>query len=179
MRKKWEDRGAIRKKKELDGKEEDKRNVKGINISRKLHEVEGPIVWTNEHECAVQAIKEAIATNAMAPPDLDQQYHLAVDASKRGVGGVLLNAKAYTEATNSESGREGERLITFLSFRLEEVKTHYSNSEREALAVVRFLAEVKWMILASIYPTLVYTNHEALKVLLIGPGNNPQGRIAK
>ena len=45
--------------------------------------------------------------------------------------------------------------------------------------MVRCLAEVKWMIMASFYPTLVYTDHEALKVLLTGPDNDAHGRIAK
>lgn len=60
------------------------------SVVRKPRKVEGPFIWTAEHECAFQAIKQAIATNAMAPPDPDLQYHLAVDASKRGIGGVLF-----------------------------------------------------------------------------------------
>ena len=174
--------GGDPERKEPEGKETDIGMAKKKSVVKKLPKVEGLFIWTAEHECAFQAIKQAIATNAMAPPDPDLQYHLAVDASKRGIGGVLFqleNIRAYTEATNSEAHRAAERLITFLSFRLEDPETHYSNSKREALAMVRCLAEVKWMVMTSLYPTLVYTDHEALKVLLTGPDNDAHGRIAK
>ena len=118
----------------------------------------------------------------MALPDEEQQYHLAVDASKRGIGGVLFQLdkiKPHIEANNSAAHREAERIIMFISFKLEDPETRYSNLEREALAVVRCLAEVRWMVVASEYPTLVYTDHEALKVLLTRPDNDAHGRIAK
>src|SRR5205807_8973303 len=84
-----------------------------------------------------------------------------------------------TEATNSGSHRAAERIIMFMSFKLIDAETRYSNSEHEALAVVRCLAEVRWMVMASKYPVLVYTNHEALKTLLTEPDNDAHGRIAK
>lgn len=67
----------------------------------------------------------------------------------------------------------------FISFRLAEVESRYSNSEREALAVIRCLAEVRWMIIASAYPVFVYTDDEALKTLLTRLDNDAHGRIAK
>ena len=176
------DDGGGPERKKPEEKETDIGKAKKKRKVSKPRKVEGPFIWTAEHECAFQAIKQAIATNAMASPNPDLQYHLAVDASKRGIGGVLFqleNIKAYTEATNSEIHKAAERLIMFLSFRLEDPETRYSNSEREALAVVRCLAEVKWMVMASLYPTLVYTDHEALKVLLTGPDNDAHGRIVK
>jgi hypothetical protein len=45
--------------------------------------------------------------------------------------------------------------------------------------VVRNLAEIlRWLITASPHPTLVYTDHEALKTLLVGVDNDAHGRIA-
>ena len=35
------------------------------------------------------------------------------------------------------------------------------------------------MVMPLLYPTFVYTEHEALKVLLPGPDNDAHGRIAK
>ena len=67
----------------------------------------------------------------------------------------------------------------FLSFRLSDAETRYSNSEREALAVIRCLAEVKWMVMASEYPVFVYTDHSALRTLLTGLDNDAHGRIAR
>jgi len=118
----------------------------------------------------------------MASPDPTVQYHLAFDASKRGIGGVLFQLDripADTEAISNAIFRVAERIIMFLSFRLSDAETRYSNSEREALAVIRCLAEVKWMVIASPYLVMVYTDHEALKTLLTGADNDAHGRIAK
>ena len=69
--------------------------------------------------------------------------------------------------------------MMFISFRLTEVETRYSNSEREALTVVRCLPEVPWMVMASKHPVLIYTNHSALQTLLTGLDNDAHGRIAR
>lgn len=47
------------------------------------------------------------------------------------------------------------------------------------MAVVWCLAEIRWLVLASEFLILVYTNHEALRVLLTGVDNDAHGRIAK
>jgi len=139
-------------------------------------------VWDSDRNTAFEAIKQAIANNAMAAPNLNAQYHLAVDASKKGLRGVLFQLGEVdpgTEATNTDKHQMMERIIMFISFRLAEVESRYSNSEREALAVIRCLAEFRWMIIASPYPVFVYTDHEALKTLLTGPDNDAHGPIAK
>ena len=138
--------------------------------------------WSDERNVPFEAIKQAIINNAMASPDPDVQYHLAVDASKSGLGGVLfqlVGVCAGTEASSTENHRLAQRIILFISFRLSDVESRYSNSEREALAVIRCLAEVKWMIVASKYPVIVYTDHSALRTLLTGQDNYAHGRIAK
>ena len=89
--------------------------------------------WDSDRNNAFAAIKQAIANDAMAAPDPGAQYHLAVDASKQGLGGVLFllgEVEPGTEATNTRKHRMMERIIIFISFRLAEVESHYSNSER-------------------------------------------------
>jgi len=118
----------------------------------------------------------------MAAPDPNAQYHLPVDASKKGLGGVLFQlgeVEPGTEATNTGKERTMERIIMFISFRLAEVESRHSNSERQALAVILYLAEVRWMRIGSPSTVFVYTDHEALKTLLTGPDNNAHGQIAK
>ena len=83
--------------------------------------MEGLFQWTSKQDITFQAIKKAIESNAIAPTDRGQQYHLAVDASKKGIGGVLfqLNGiKAHTEANNSQAHRDAARIIMSISFRL-------------------------------------------------------------
>ena len=140
-----------------------------------------PFKWTPEKDAAFEAVKASIVENAMAPSDPTLQYHLAVDASKRGIGGALFQLhgiEAHTEANNTNEHRNAERIIQFMSFRLEDAETRYTNPEREALAVVKSLAEVKWLVVASPYPVMVYTDHQVLKTLLTGPANDSHGRIA-
>ena len=95
--------------------------------------------WDSARNTAFEAIKKAIANNAMAAPDPGAQYHLAVDAGKKALGGVLFQlgeVEPGTEATNTGKHRMMERIIIFISFQLVEVESRYSNSEREALAVI-------------------------------------------
>jgi transposase InsO family protein len=178
-----ENEGGDLERKEPGEWEEDNGNKKvRRKKAKKPRKMLGPFRWTEEQNCAFQTIKNAIAMNAMASPDTDQQYHLAVDASKRGIGGVLFQLEGiapHSEANGSQAHRESERMIMFISFKLEDAETRYSNSEREALAVIRCMAEVRWMVISSPYPILVYTDHEALRVLLTGMDNDAHGRIAK
>lgn len=100
----------------------------------------------------------------MGEADLAIQYHVATDASKWCLGGVLfqlVDAPPGTEATHSY--KENLRIIIFMSFRLEDAETRYGTTEKEALAVVRCLAKVRWLVTGSKYPTKLYTDHSASK----------------
>lgn len=106
------------------------------------------------------------------------QYHLATDASKwclRGVIFQLVNAPPGTEATHSY--KEHIRIIMFMSFCLEDAETRYDTTEREALAVIRCLAEVRWLVTGSEYPTKLYPDYSALKSIFT-QGSDTHGRIA-
>ena len=115
------------------------------------------------------------------PSDSTLQHHLTVDARKRGIGGALFQLhgiEPHTDATNSNEHCNVKRIVHFLSFWLEDAKTRYTNLEREALAVVKGLAEVRWLAVPSRYPIMVYMDHQALRTLLTGPTNDSHGRIA-
>lgn len=120
-------------------------------------------------------MKRAITTIAMALPDPEQQYHPAVDASKKGIGRALFQLNGInpgTEANNSEAYKDSEKMIMFIFFRLGNAETCYSNTEKEASAVIHCLAEVRWMFISSPYAIFVYTDYEALRVLLTGLDND-------
>ena len=65
--------GGEQERKEPVREEEGKRNKKSKKAVKKPQKMEGPFIWTEEYENAFQSIKQAIATNAMAQPDSDQQ----------------------------------------------------------------------------------------------------------
>ena len=134
--------------------------------------------WGANQQMAFEAVKKAISTNAMSGADPDSQYHLATDASKTGLGGCLFQlhgTKPGTEATPKLL--PNERIIFFMSYQLLDAETRYSNNERECYAIVRSLAEVRWLVVGSKYPVTVYTDHIALKALF-KTGNTESGRIA-
>lgn len=58
---------------------------------------------------------------------------------------------------------ENERIMIFLSYQLTDVKTWYENSEREYLAVIRCLTEIKCLAINKPYEILIYLDHCALK----------------
>ena len=68
-------------------------------------------------------------------------------------------------------------MVIFISKRLADAETRYTTTEQEALAVVRCLAEVRWLVLGARFPTKVYTDHSALITLL--KHDDAHGRIGK
>lgn len=136
-------------------------------------EVKNTWDWGPEQQASFNHIKGAIARNATAGVDYRCQFHLAVDTSPTGIGGVLfqlvgvsLNMKALSRH------QEHKQIVIFLLFRLSDVETRYSNLERECLGVVQCLVEVCWMIAGSPWLVYVYTNHHALMTILHKGLNN-------
>lgn len=64
-----------------------------------------------------------------------RQYHLATDASKTGLGGVLYQIIDLKE-----------HIIMFLSYQLTEAQGQWHTTEREAFAVYKCLEECNWVI---------------------------------
>jgi RNase H-like domain found in reverse transcriptase len=100
--------------------------------------------WTEEQQESFDYIKRCVSEFAMSRADPELQYHLATDASKYGLGGVLFQLHGELAGTEAfPKHKKSERIVMFMSFRLSDAETRYTNTEREALAVVRCLAEVR------------------------------------
>ena len=100
----------------------------------------------------------------MGGADPEVQYHLATDASKWYLGDVLFQLVEATPGTKAtHSYKENIRVIMFISFWLEDTETQYNTMEREALAVVQYLAEVWWLVTGSKYPIKFYIDYSALE----------------
>jgi len=134
--------------------------------------------WGEKHQKAFDGLKRAIVENAVFGGSEHLQYHLATDASKTGMGGVLFQLVGCDPGTlASPSNRSSMRVIMFISKRFTDAETRYTTTEKEALAVVRCLAEVRWLVLGAEHPTIVYTDHFALITLL--KHDDAHGRIGK
>jgi RNase H-like domain found in reverse transcriptase/Integrase zinc binding domain len=139
---------------------------KGRNSTR-MQWIEKAWSWTSGQQESFDYIKKCISENAMSGADPKQQYHLATDASKYGTGGVLFQLHGEPAGTEAQPRyRSKERIIMFMSFRLSDPETRYGTTDREALAVVRALAEVRWLVIGSPYPVKLYTDHQALDSIL-------------
>ena len=125
------------------------------------------IKWGQEQEESFQAVKEAIIKNVVFGGDDSKQYHLMTDASTHALGGVLFQLPGLPAGSRlTLSTRSEMKIVMFISKRFLETETRYSTTEREALAILRCLEEVRWLVLGSPFPTKVYTDHQALLGLL-------------
>ena len=101
-----------------------------------------------------------------------------MDASKTGLGGVLFQLVDCEPGTVANVANQPSMgVIMFISKKLADAETLNTTTELEALAVVRCLAEVRWLVLGAKYPTKVYTDHLALIMLL--KHDDAHGRIGK
>jgi RNase H-like domain found in reverse transcriptase len=95
------------------------------------------------------------------------QYHLATNASKTGAGGILFQLHDKLVGTKAQPQlHKKERIIMFIFFRLADIETQYRTIDREALAVVRCLAEVQWLVMGSPFLIKLYIDHQALESIL-------------
>lgn len=133
--------------------------------------------WGPEQQKSFDAIKSAIADNAMSGTDPQVQFHLAVDASQTAIGGVLFQLQGVPPGTEASAqfGSQ-ERINLFLSFKLAYAKTRYVNSEGEFLAVIHCLSEAKWLVIGSPHPVMIYSDHTALRDIFT-KGDSEKTRI--
>jgi hypothetical protein len=126
--------------------------------------------WKKEQQDAFDAIKHSIINNACWGGDPTYQYHLATDASAYAYGGVLFQLPALPTGTKLEKGNKDEmRIIQFVSKSFTDLETRYHTTEREGLAVIRCLDEVRWLVMQAMdIPVMVYTDHKALLSILDG-----------
>ena len=65
----------------------------------------------------------------------------------------------------------------FLLYRLQDTETRYLNLERECYAIVKCLAEIRWLVIGNKHPVIIYTDYKALKPIFT-TGQTEKGRIA-
>ncbi|RYC63902.1 hypothetical protein CHU98_g2314 [Xylaria longipes] len=147
---------------------------KSVQIKR----VRKPFVWGSSQKEAFVKICEHVQQRSIKNPDPARQYHLAVDTSGTGVGGVLFQLCSQEKGTEiTDKLMPAMRPLSFMSFRLSDAETRFNTGERETLGVVKTLAECRWLVLTSPYPVLIYCDHlNILKTFSLD--NNNRGRIA-
>ncbi|KAJ8346561.1 hypothetical protein SKAU_G00279620 [Synaphobranchus kaupii] len=124
--------------------------------------------WGPEEAKALQVIKGSLTNDTvMSYFDPSKETKLIVDASPVGLGAILYRR-------NKEGGR---RTIAYLSHALSDVERCYSQTEREALAIVWGCEHFHLYLYGN--PFTLVTDHKALEVIWNNPRSKPPVSIER
>ena len=135
---------------------------------RDLTKKDTPWHWSPEQANALQVIKDSLSSDTvMSYFDPAKETELIVDASPVGLGAILY-----------QKTKEGERrTIAYASRALSDVERRYSQTEREALAIVWSCEHFHLYLYGNSF-TLV-TDHKALEAIWNNPKSKPPARIER
>ena len=125
--------------------------------------------WSENHQRAFDTLKKALASTPVLQyfnPALQTELH--VDASPVGLCGILMQV---------EDGDGPRRTVQYASRALTPVEQRYSQTEREALAVVWACEHLHIYIMG--HPVTIYTDHKPLVPLYNNPRSKPPARIER
>ena len=123
--------------------------------------------WTARHQHALAQLKTALASAPVtAYFDPEKETEISVDASPVGLGAILAQVDQAT----------GEKhVVAYASRSLSDTEQRYSQTEREALAVVWACEHFHLYVYGK--PVEVYTEHKALVAIYDNPKSKPPARI--
>lgn len=143
--------------------------------TRTSKSVEIGFQWELKHQLAFEAIQDAIRSNVVVGGDPDKRYYLSVTAREHGFGAVLFQLSDIDELTFEGKFPKGkEKVVQFISQAFSDPETRYGELEREYLAVLRALEEVRFLVLQSPFPVTVYSG----ATMLLRKGDDLKGWIA-
>ncbi|CAM5174954.1 unnamed protein product [Natator depressus] len=119
------------------------------------------VQWTEECQKAFNQLKASLMSDpVLRAPDFDKPFLVTTDASKRGVGAVLMQ-----EAPDQEF-----HPVVFLSKKLSERESNWSVSEKKCYAIVYALEKLRPYVWGRRFH--LQTHHAALQWLHTATGNN-------
>ena len=128
-----------------------------------------PWEWTGRHEHALKQLKNALVEAPVtAYFDSDKPTEISVDASPVGLGAILAQSDPVTG---------NKHVVAYASRSLTPVEQRYSQTEREALAVVWGCEYYHIYIYGK--PVTVNTDHKPLTAIYNNPQSKPPARIER
>ena len=136
---------------------------------RELTQKDIPWEWTDRHEHALEQLKNALVEAPVtAYFDPDKPTEISVDASPVGLGTILAQTDPLTG---------NKHVVAYASRSLTPVEQRYSQTEREALAVVWGCEYYHIYIYGK--PVTVNTDHKPLIAIYNNPQSKPPARIER
>lgn len=127
----------------------------------KLLKKDSSFQWKEEQEEAFKELKKAFMEHCvLAYPNFSEEFESYTDASKEAIGAFL---------------RQGGKMVAAISRKLTKPELDYSVTEKEALAIVWALREMRCYLLGSKFN--IYSDHKCLGSL--AKTADPTGRIAR
>jgi hypothetical protein len=125
-------------------------------------------IWEKSQQKSFDHVKKSIIENVMSTTIHELQYHLTANASKRIIEACLFQLHEVSSDTQMKSTLKNKiKVVMFMSFKLNDTETRYSNIERECLIIMNALTKIKWLVLDNQWKTICYTNHHALNSIMI------------
>ena len=132
---------------------------------RELTQKNVKFVWNPKHQQAWDELKQVLTSEpVLCYFDINKYSEITVDASPFGLSAILTQKSSPT-ATD-------RKVITYASRALSSVECKYSQTEREALAVV-WGCERMQLFLYGADEFDIYTDHKALEVIYNKPSKPP------
>ena len=127
-----------------------------------------PFKWSSDCQVAFEHIKALLVNKpVLTAPNFSKQFQLAVDASGRGAGAVLMQTDA--------SGVN--KPVCYFSKKFTSGQQHYSTVEKEALALVLALQHFDVYLGTTSFPIRVWTDHNPL--IFLGKMKNKNQRLMR
>ena len=136
---------------------------------RKLTRKCARFAWTWEHQAAYDKLKNALTNSpVMSHFDTSKETSVLVDASPVGLSAILTQRDPKTNADN---------VICYASRALSSVEQRYSQTEKEALAIVWGIEHFHIYLFGASF-TLI-TDHKPLQLIYNNPRSRPPARIER
>jgi hypothetical protein len=114
-----------------------------------LLQKDNKFVWTEECEAAFRTLRKLLTTTpVLAQPDIEKPFDVFCDASKNGLGCVLM---------------QDGRVIAYVSRQLRKHEVNYPTHDHELAAVMHALKIWRHYLLGNVCS--IYTDHKSLKYI--------------
>ena len=128
-------------------------------------------MWNSKHQQAWDELKQILTSEpVLGYFDLNKYSEITVDVSPFGLSAILTQ-KSSSTATD-------RRVVAYASRALSSVERTYSQTEREALAVV-WGCECMHLFLYGADEFDIYTDNKALEVIYNNPSSKPPAHIER